>query len=676
MSSETKQQNAFITGIDTGDINHGGHGDDDEDRGGGLDDLLETFTMRDKVTKAPELKQVRKDHGKLMGVVRTFGEKVGGMIDKQRYEFMTAYEHHIQDIQNELQSLREKVTEISGEETRKAKLESLDENQTKFRADALALDTESLSQRKQLRKLLNKLHSVERDRDWVFKRLKTAKKHYAELSGAKEALVTQQCASYEASIDRGGPAGGGYGSQQQGQQFYGARSADDDLGSVGSLDSSSSVETGDLSIYMGQAQGGLKAAHTAASTRAAIEKKAKDIFGVHRENALLSVLPHIAPVSSQAASANPNVQRQQALLRESHQQAQASMGGMGRSQSMPALQGSPTKAAVRKSREERDAIGELVALRARQEEIRDFVSQCASSCDKGPWATLPKRPIGELLSSCRTVVEDMDAADAEWASAASDGRDGDSQGGGGSSYGELPPDPYEEQRLLLAMELAAVPEVYFIISDLLAGHDSLKAKQEAMRHSAWSANALASSHSRHGEGTGTEEEAYPEQEQRVSSSAGEGAIPTQEWSQQQPASSNSNVRTGAPTTAATAATALSAAPSSGHPESKTGEGSAAQGLDAGEGSVVVNNWYDADAPRTALGAGASASRGGEELSGFYRGSTGEAAAARELDLVGGGDLAGWLAHGAAERADAANQVANSLRRQAGEEVEDDFMLFD
>ena len=47
---------------------------------------------------------------------------------------MTAYEHHIQDIQNELQSLREKVTEISGEETRKAKLETLDVNQTKFRA--------------------------------------------------------------------------------------------------------------------------------------------------------------------------------------------------------------------------------------------------------------------------------------------------------------------------------------------------------------------------------------------------------------------------------------------------------------------------------------------------------------------------------------------------------------
>ena len=68
----------------------------------------------------------------------------------------------------------------------------------------MALDTQSLSQRKQLRKLLNTLHSVERDRDWVFKRLRMAKKHYAELSSSKTALITQQRAEYEASIDRAG----------------------------------------------------------------------------------------------------------------------------------------------------------------------------------------------------------------------------------------------------------------------------------------------------------------------------------------------------------------------------------------------------------------------------------------------------------------------------------------
>jgi hypothetical protein len=39
-----------------------------------------------------------------------------------------------------------------------------------------------------------------------------------------------------------------------------------------------------------------------------------------------------------------------------------------------------------KSPHERRAIGQLVSLRARQEALRDLVDQCARSCDRGPWA--------------------------------------------------------------------------------------------------------------------------------------------------------------------------------------------------------------------------------------------------------------------------------------------------
>lgn len=455
--SDTEHNDAFITG---------------------LDEELAPIRTSAKVLRAPKLEQVRKDHGKLMGVVRTFGDKVGGMIDKQRYEFMTAYEHHMQDIQNELQSLREKVSEISGEETRKSKLETLDTNQTKFKTEALHLDTETLAQRKQLRKLVNKLHSVERDRDWVFKRLKVAKRTYLELNAMKQEATAREREAFEASVDRGSGNGNGYASEEASAYYAQQRQQqrDGDMMSVGSLGSQES----DLSIHINTAHNVKQQGKLATD----VKKDLQQLYGVHREHALLSTLPHIMPVSLASASKNPHAQTVQALLRSQQKQGMApsaSQPNLGGSQ-YGAADSSPTKAALRKSREERDAIGELVALRARQEEIRDFVAQCASSCDKGPWAALPKRPIDSLLQACRDVV--METENAQRASY-------ENQRDDGSSVGEA--DPCEEQRLLLAMELAAVPEVYYIISDMLTAHDSVKAREDTIRAATWSAAALSNS---------------------------------------------------------------------------------------------------------------------------------------------------------------------------------------
>ena len=233
-----------------------------------------------------------------------------------------------------------------------------------------------------------------------------------------------------------------------------------------------------------------------------------------------------------------------------------------------------------------------------------------------------------------------------------------------------------------------------------------------MRHSAWSAHTLAMSHAAHGDGVvggvpegGGDEgglgevsgaNAVVEAEAGAGAGAGAGAdsgIPINDWAAQ-PLSGDSNARTGVPTTGGslrgtttqgtdqTQGTALSAMTAgSSRGKGTNGANSAndgMHGLGQGEGEVKVNDWYDekeGGGPRTAQGA--SPSRG-DELRGFYRGSTSEAAAAREarLDLVGGSDLADWLAQGAAQRAGAANEAANSRRRQAGEHVDDDFMLFD
>jgi hypothetical protein len=670
-------KDAFITGLDH------------EDEGDIMDDLVAPINIREKVLKAPELEQVRKDHAKLMGVVRTFGEKVGGMIDKQRYEFMTAYEHHIQDIQNELQALREKVAEISGEETRKAKLETLDKNQTKFKADALTLDTEALSQRKQLRKLVNTLHSVERDRDWVFKRLKSAKKYYNELINQKDVTIQKMRESYEADIDAGGPAGGppGFpGSEEDASNYYNRTQAyGDDVMSIGST---STAETSDLSILVGSNNGINKKTKT--QIQEDMRKKASAIYGVHREQALLGVLPHIIPVSATAASKNPHSKGQQNIMKQHRR--------MSQSQSMPALRqgsdsqyaadntSSPTKAAVRKSREERDAIGELVAMRARQEEIRDFVAQCASACDKGPFAALPKRPISDLLQACRDVLQEMRDNEQQWIQQHNSIADNESRA---SSY-DMMPDPCEEKRLLLAMELSAVPEVYFIISDLLAGIDTVREKHDAARAAAWSAQALSQSRATTEDfplGSAPPTSTTDMAADRGSNTDDDGGIPINKWSARNP-TGDSNIRTDAATQASVGNQDWGTS-SDGQQESKgvadyinefSGNGTYggdSTDYDNGDGGVKINGWYEDGAPRTATGA----QSGDVDLRGFYRSNSSSnkfdnISNDATVDLVGGDDLGSWLANGAASRAAAKHEALNESRRLAGEAVEDDFMRFD
>ena len=115
MASDDGDSEAFLTGLD-----------------------LDVVPVREKV-KDERLAQVRKDHKKLMDIVGQFGNKVGGMIDKQRYEFMNAYEQHIQDVQNELQNLREKGYRNlwGGDEESQAEVTGCGSDQTKSRSSAL-----------------------------------------------------------------------------------------------------------------------------------------------------------------------------------------------------------------------------------------------------------------------------------------------------------------------------------------------------------------------------------------------------------------------------------------------------------------------------------------------------------------------------------------------------------
>ena len=73
------------------------------------------------------------------------------LIDKQRQEYLQAYEHHMSDVQRELYNLREKATAIANDTTREEKIKKLDSDQKWFRTEAMRLDVETNEYRKKMR---------------------------------------------------------------------------------------------------------------------------------------------------------------------------------------------------------------------------------------------------------------------------------------------------------------------------------------------------------------------------------------------------------------------------------------------------------------------------------------------------------------------------------------------
>ena len=140
-------------------------------------------------SKSIKLEAVRKEHEKIMEVVGAFNKKVGNMIDKQRSEYLAAYEHHMQDIQRELHVLRETVAEIAGDKTRTEKLASLRKDEQYFKNEALLYDIETNELRKKLEGITGTMHSIERERDWFLKKLRSAKKHYNYLKSERARVL-------------------------------------------------------------------------------------------------------------------------------------------------------------------------------------------------------------------------------------------------------------------------------------------------------------------------------------------------------------------------------------------------------------------------------------------------------------------------------------------------------
>eukprot|EP01033_Poteriospumella_lacustris_P005336 gene5336-3806_t len=106
------------------------------------------------------MSNARKEHKKINDVVSSFKSKVDKMIDKQRIEYIQAYESHMQDVQRELHTLRDKVNEMANNHTKNERTEKLKAEIIQFKSDALQLETDSDYLRTHMAKTVHKIYTV------------------------------------------------------------------------------------------------------------------------------------------------------------------------------------------------------------------------------------------------------------------------------------------------------------------------------------------------------------------------------------------------------------------------------------------------------------------------------------------------------------------------------------
>ncbi len=244
--------------------------------------------------------------------------------------------------------------------------------------------------------------------------------------------------------------------------------------------------------------------------------------------------------------------------------------------------------------------------------------------------------------------------------------------------GEGGPDPRERERLLLAMELSAVPEVYYIISDLLAGHDSMQVEITKERYAAWSAQAVSMSSQTN----------YADDDD-----AADFAIETPMDMRAHTGLSSQGMdeigQDGIPKTISADVTMMGrqnmdqAKQGDGNDDNEflvTEEGAVYDSLvnpadDEDRGGVQISNWYDPTLSRTAT-ANSKNSRldryGEDSLSGSMRPESTEVSRSNAkiaVDLMGGADIEQYLMAGAQARQEQSEEA--SLAQEAS-----DWMAFD
>mmetsp|Transcript_9006 Transcript_9006/g.9525 ORF Transcript_9006/g.9525 Transcript_9006/m.9525 type:complete len:450 (+) Transcript_9006:81-1430(+) len=313
-----------------------------------------------KLKKSVLSLSVRKDYAKLQDVVQHFAKKVDILVDKQRHEYLQAYEHHMSDVQRELYNLREKATAIANDTTREEKIKKLDSDQKWFRNEAMRLDIETNEFRKKMRDIKVTIQSTERERDWLLDKLRAAKEKYKKLKTVRNDLFEK----------------------------YGGTGTLDGGFSVGSNDSSYTLEL--QQIRSVNQLNGIRANKTSdwreqlqrdyLVTREVSEKEKekKDTLKLKKgkKNSV-----QLAPIESVDFSGSKQLQLPMVKNIRHEKEEQ--------------------------ERERKELVSRLVTERAKQDGVRDFIGQCYNCASVGSWRKFRSRDLQDILQDCQDVIREL-----------------------------------------------------------------------------------------------------------------------------------------------------------------------------------------------------------------------------------------------------------------------------
>lgn len=117
----------------------------------------------------------REQAKKLQEVVLNLNDKMGALLKREKDEFLAAYRAHTKKIQSELVMLRAKVAEEESSAQKDERVKQLQMDRDRFRREALRLDGETVTMKKMLNDMKNKLEVLEDDRNFLVKQLKASK---------------------------------------------------------------------------------------------------------------------------------------------------------------------------------------------------------------------------------------------------------------------------------------------------------------------------------------------------------------------------------------------------------------------------------------------------------------------------------------------------------------------
>jgi chromosome segregation ATPase len=133
------------------------------------------------------MSDVRDKYGQLKSVLATFNKKVSDVLSKAELQFLQAYRAHMQGVHREKQELESKLQEAENEQANDKQIQSLEKDRDWYRAQKQQLEGYVGAMQKDIIYMEEKYELLSKDRDFLAKQLKAAKKQFRVLRADIEA---------------------------------------------------------------------------------------------------------------------------------------------------------------------------------------------------------------------------------------------------------------------------------------------------------------------------------------------------------------------------------------------------------------------------------------------------------------------------------------------------------